>query len=407
MKDRFLIKVSVIIPVYNVEPYLEECLDSVINQSLKDIEIICIDDCSSDNSYNILLKYTKKDKRLIIRRNDKNMGSGPTRNIGMKIAQGEYLSFIDPDDYISTDFLESLYNTAKKFDSDIVTTLNVLYDENGKIYEKFMNINKFLSKKEKNNPSLYMEGKTNASIKDLKYFTKEYIYITLTNKLHKKQFLLDHDLFYMDIKSGADDEDLFNRIMLNKPKCSYNHKGIYYHRKRNNSLMSNSISSLEYLIDTIKLMENSINYCQNNFPEYLDLIYKRALDLILERLSKTTQKEKFYPYVHNFIANIYTNEPYILHNNIPEYLIIKSNSTYSEYLLDKYLLKKINELKYDINKSRNIKLFGIDKFNDKKIIYLFGIKITLKSRAEQTRYIYFNNKTKYNKFQPTMQHKTA
>ena len=79
---QIMIKVSIIIPVYNVEKYIPECLDSVINQSLKEIEIICVDDCSTDNSYNILLEYAKKDNRIKIIKHDKNKGLGPARNTG-------------------------------------------------------------------------------------------------------------------------------------------------------------------------------------------------------------------------------------------------------------------------------------------------------------------------------------
>ena len=120
-----MIKVSVIIPVYNVELYLRECLDSIVNQTLKEIEIICIDDCSTDNSYSILEEYSKKDVRFRILKNISNIGSGPTRNIGIREAKGQYISFIDSDDYISNNYLNDLYNTAIKYNSDIVNTLNI------------------------------------------------------------------------------------------------------------------------------------------------------------------------------------------------------------------------------------------------------------------------------------------
>lgn len=120
-----MIKISVIIPVYNVEEYLKECLDSVINQTLKEIEIICIDDCSTDSSYSILEEYAKKDSRIVLIKNKENMGVGYNRNIGIKEAKGEYIGFIDSDDYISEDYYENLYNTAKKYNSDVVNTLNI------------------------------------------------------------------------------------------------------------------------------------------------------------------------------------------------------------------------------------------------------------------------------------------
>lgn len=116
MKD---IKISVIIPIYNTQDYLKECLDSVINQTLLDIEIICIDNNSSDNSKFILQKYLKEDYRISLIELNKNYGAGEARNIGLKIAKGEFISFLDSDDfYFSNLVLESFYHTAinKKVD---------------------------------------------------------------------------------------------------------------------------------------------------------------------------------------------------------------------------------------------------------------------------------------------------
>ena len=125
-----MIKVSVIVPVYNVDLYLVECLDSIINQTLKEIEIICVDDCSTDNSYMILEEYSKKDSRIKLIKHKENRGLGPARNTGIENATGEYISFIDSDDYVSLDFLENLYSTAKKFDLDISITQNVIENDN-------------------------------------------------------------------------------------------------------------------------------------------------------------------------------------------------------------------------------------------------------------------------------------
>lgn len=105
-------KISIIIPVYNAEKYLYDCLDSLINQTLKNTEIICIDDGSTDNSYEILCEYATKDNRFIILQQE-NKGAGAARNKGMEIAKGEFLAFLDADDYYSDNTaLEKLYLTA-------------------------------------------------------------------------------------------------------------------------------------------------------------------------------------------------------------------------------------------------------------------------------------------------------
>ena len=97
-KIDYIPKISVIIPVYNVEEYLAQCLETVINQTLKDIEIICIDDGSTDNSLYILKKFAEKDKRITILK-QKNLHSGVARNAGLAAAKGKYLSFLDSDDF--------------------------------------------------------------------------------------------------------------------------------------------------------------------------------------------------------------------------------------------------------------------------------------------------------------------
>lgn len=111
-------KVSVIVPVYKVEKFLPRCLDSIVNQTLEDIEIICINDGSPDNSLQILEEYAKKDSRIKII-NQENAGLSVARNVGMEIAQGEYIGFVDSDDWIDVEFYEKLYTTAKKYDADI------------------------------------------------------------------------------------------------------------------------------------------------------------------------------------------------------------------------------------------------------------------------------------------------
>lgn len=111
-------KVSVIIPVYNVEKYISKCLDTLINQTLKDIEIICINDGSKDNSLSILKKYAQKDSRIKII-DKQNEGLSVARNDGLKLARGEYIGYVDSDDWVDLDFYEKLYNAAKKYNSDI------------------------------------------------------------------------------------------------------------------------------------------------------------------------------------------------------------------------------------------------------------------------------------------------
>lgn len=104
-------KVSVIIPVYNAEKYLRECLDSVVNQTLEEIEVICVDDGSTDGSLDILYEYEEKDSRVKVLK-QKNQHAGVARNAGIDIAQGEYVHFLDSDDYLTLNAYEVLFQKA-------------------------------------------------------------------------------------------------------------------------------------------------------------------------------------------------------------------------------------------------------------------------------------------------------
>ena len=119
-----MVKVSIIIPIFNTEKYIERCIQSITAQTLREIEIICVNDGSTDHSMAIINRYADNDSRIKIIEQE-NLMQGAARNAGMKIAQGEYIGFVDSDDYIDLDYYEKLYNTAKKYNSDIALAANI------------------------------------------------------------------------------------------------------------------------------------------------------------------------------------------------------------------------------------------------------------------------------------------
>ena len=121
-------------PVWNVERWIGKCIGSLKRQNLKELEFIFVDDCGSDDSMAAVESWASEDERVRIIRNEKNMGAGPSRNAGIEIARGEYLSFIDPDDWVSDDFYEALYAAAVECGSDIVKGGRIMTDENGRFY---------------------------------------------------------------------------------------------------------------------------------------------------------------------------------------------------------------------------------------------------------------------------------
>lgn len=122
-------KISIIIPYQNVENYIEECLNSVTNQTFSDIEIICVNDSSSDNSRSIVESFAFRDNRIIMLDTEKPSGQAHARNLALNIAKGEYIGFVDSDDWIESDMFEKMYKRACYHDSDIVMCGANVYDD--------------------------------------------------------------------------------------------------------------------------------------------------------------------------------------------------------------------------------------------------------------------------------------
>ena len=374
-----MVKVSVIVPVYNVEDYLRECLDSIINQTLREIEILCIDDCGTDNSYNILEEYAKKDDRIKILKNNQNMGVGYSRNIGIKESKGEYIAFIDSDDYISKDYYQNLYTTAKKYDSDVVNTLNICSNKEGKINNYWCHIDNFI-KKHKD-----YEYESDNLFNNVDSHSKYLIINNPFNKIFLKKFVLEKNIYFMENKVNAsEDADFTIRLFLNSPKVSFNNNSRYFYRINVNSATSMSYKYLKYGLSSIEHMENTINYCKNEFPDYLDMVYNKVWSspLYQFQISSEEVKEKYYQYLYNFAKNIVLNYNYFDNNNkykYDEYILIRANKTYSEYLFNKILFDKINNFEYSTRKAYNwFRLFGINNTKEYLVIVLFGIKISIK-----------------------------
>ncbi|KZX10261.1 glycosyltransferase family 2 protein [Methanobrevibacter filiformis] len=256
LKNQTPPKVSVIMPIYNSEKYLEECLDSVINQTLKDIEIICVNDGSTDKSLKILEKYSNKDKRIIII-NQKNQGAGESRNKGLLIAKGEYLSFLDSDDFFEADMLKSAYEKAKSADSEIVLFKLCTYDD---------------KTKESIDNNWWIFNSNNIVKKEpfSKYDVEEHFF-QLTNpaahnKLFKHDFIINNRIKFLNLKSSND--VTFTLIAMFKAKkiSTINKSFVNYRINTNNSITSERgkypgsiIKAHEFFIKQCKLNEFFVN----------------------------------------------------------------------------------------------------------------------------------------------------
>lgn len=222
------IKVSVILPVYNTGNYLDQCLNSLLEQTLKDIEIICINDGSTDNSLEILMNYQIKDRRIKIV-NQENKGAGFARNIGINIAKGEYLSFLDSDDYFEKDMLKQAYNRAEEKKADICIYESSFYDnKTGKISK----CNFSVRKNELPKADVFSRGQITSNI-----FTS--IMGWAWDKLYRRSFVLNHKLEFQEQRSTNDMYFVYSSL-LRAGRITLLNKPLYYQRRNVSTSLSNT-----------------------------------------------------------------------------------------------------------------------------------------------------------------------
>lgn len=218
------IKVSVIIPVYNVEKYLRQNLESVANQTLKEIEIICIDDGSTDSSYEIVKEFAEKDSRFIPVQQP-NSGAGAARNNGLRRAKGKYLSFLDSDDFFDEHMLEEAYNKAEETSADfVVFSSDQYYDES----KEFKNVPWTLRYAEL--PPYQPFGRRAMTDNIFKVFVG-----WAWDKLYNRQWVLDNNLWFQEQRTSNDMLFVFSAIAIAK-RIAYVEKGkILAHQRRDSS----------------------------------------------------------------------------------------------------------------------------------------------------------------------------
>lgn len=251
------IKISVIIPVYNTEKYLEKCLESVINQNFKEIEIIIINDHSIDNSLNIIEKYMKIDKRIVLINKKENEGLLAVRKLGIKNAKGKYISFIDSDDWVEQNYFSDMYEIASKKNADVVIS---------DFYTNFINGVQSYNIDQKDEKEEILN--TNA-IKNIFNGNARGI---LCNKLIRKEVLKNNIFFYEDVSLGEDGIMMIQTLYYSK-KILKNNKA-YYHYMQNPNSITNKKLSMAKMSDMYKylnIIEKFLHYNKIN----LDLEFKR------------------------------------------------------------------------------------------------------------------------------------
>ena len=254
--------ISIILPVYNVKPYLEECLNSIINQTYKNIELIIVNDGSIDESDFICERYKELDSRIKVIHDNENHGLSYARNKGLDMCSGKYINFIDSDDYVSLDFIEKLYESIISNEADISMCGYSTFSSN-KIIE---------SKK-------ILEYSTICKGKDL--LKDNGVNTVAWNKLYKADIWKD-----IRFDEGKLHEDLFimYKIMYGERKVSVVKENLYFHRLRDDSITGKILNSVRSK-DIVEASENRLNFFKYKEQDYYFMSLVELIDKLRREYS--------------------------------------------------------------------------------------------------------------------------
>lgn len=351
-------KISVIVAVYNVSTYLRQSMDCLMNQTMKDMEFICVDDCSTDESLSILREYEAKDKRFKIITSEVNGGAAIARNKGLDTATGEYLGFIDPDDTIDLNYYEELYKKAKETDADITKCQRITIDEQR---IKVSSLNKYIAKN-----GLY-------------FFTYEW-----TTAIYKSSIVFDNNIRFPDkIRKGQDTVFLY-KILLKSNTIELIDNVNYYYHKRQNSLNAKKlpIKSIISTLTAIGITCDDINGSGlfESAPKQYSMLYQGKFNVILKNfLFKNKTFQSRFLCAQCLINNCHKYKDVDGLKNIisPKWLLPYIKNNRKRLLAFTFMLYQTKQELYKYKPLE--KIFSIKNIGEeRKVITIIGVKIKLK-----------------------------
>lgn len=312
------IKVSVIIPVYNADEFLEECLNSVINQTLKEIEIICVVDGSKDESLNILEKYAQGDSRIKIL-TQHNMGPGAARNEALNIVKGEYVAFVDADDWIEENALNGLYEYADGVDMVLFNAVEHLTgtDNKKRLYPVDDSEETFTYKDYKN---LVMNSE-----------------IIVCSKLHKLSFIKENDLEFSN--SGLYEDVFFHtKSMIRAKKLKHMDKIFYNYRKTDENVRQSEYKATNESFILLDILDDvkTLLIREGVFEdlEYNYFLFKIGeLKRLFDNINKEYEETLYHQIQDNLMEDYLSTQVY---ESLPDdekrfYVFIKQSDDLEEY----------------------------------------------------------------------------
>lgn len=312
-------KLSIIVPVYGVEKYIDKCLDSLVKQSLKEIEIIVVNDGTKDNSQKIIDKYVKKYPEKIKSYIKENGGQGSARNYGLEKANGEYIGYVDSDDFVEKDMYKKLYNKAKENNYDIVVcgNYNVSEDYQNKNIDAFIN-------------------NYNTDLENI-FFGK----MAVWNKIYKRDILIKNKLEFKE-KVWYEDLAFTLKAIMNSNTFAFIDEPLYYYLIREGSTMNNS--NVKRNLEILEAFDDILSYIKHNKKEeYFDKVEFLAIDHI---------------YISAIVRILKANADNKIKKETVNELICYMNKNFPNYKNNKYI-NTLSRNRKIIYKLINLKMYNL------------------------------------------------
>lgn len=292
--------ISIIVPVYNAEDYLYVCLNSILRQSYQDFEVICIDDSSSDSSLEILEYFEFKDSRIKIIKNDSNNGKGFCRNLGLNVAKGEYISFLNANDWLSSDALEVIVKNIHDKNPEVLIFENIIFDDKCDFLIDSINNLDFLS-------NIKTKVFNHFDLDKFRFFE---ISTNVWNKVYSKSFLDINGIRFSDKNLFNPDIPFVFNVLVRAKKISYIDSYIYNFRKISNPLIP---LDNEQLFDLFQIYNLVLNVFLNDFSLFIyyqhELLNYVFVDVFYEIYCHVSDKfkERFVKEVQTIFKNLILN----------------------------------------------------------------------------------------------------
>jgi glycosyltransferase involved in cell wall biosynthesis len=276
------VSISIIVPIWNTEKYLERCLTSLTNQTKNDIEIICVNDGSPDNSLEIINGFAKKDSRIKII-NQENRGVAVARNVGLKNATGKYIMWCDSDDEFTLDMCDKMFTAIEKYNVDMVAcAMQVVTD----------NVDSKLGAGVEEYLRLKFSGKQEVTWNHIVHTD-----VSLPSKIMKKSLI---DKYKMHFPAGLHFEDahFLDQYFTVSKNVYYLNEKLYNYHRNNDSIMSRSFKKSNVSLDYIKIIPETYTYLKKNnlFEKYNDFFWHRFIQYYAFSYDNAPANKKLYVY---------------------------------------------------------------------------------------------------------------